>query len=436
MHGCRLIGLTATLLREGDANWLDGSDLGPVVYEATRAELVPEYLAPVRCIEISLEKLTKLEVVEALLSYHQGDHVLVFVEKVAMAKLLACTLGIVVLDGSCSHSLQNQVLDDFRKGKIKCLVSAHLLDESADIPELQVVIQAESFFGSRRQEAQRLGRLARWSAEKKALYPAKLPTFYVLIEQGNEKQQTRTLHRRQLETYEHMSEAMFLETIPFLPSCSIKAACKGEQWSTLLNRRIVDLAESDSDINVIEEEEYVENDSECRAKRPRVDNDVAQGSKSVEETSEEEFVEDDIIEVTLEVSSDDGIELIPREAPARESSDDGIELIPRDAPEVGIEVIPREAPLLRSNDDRIEAIAAIPKESPELSTKSSSDIELAPLRLGNDDDERIEVEPEVFSDDDDCELFPLWRSMPKEAPSCPYPFVENCAKPPIDLNSD
>merc|ERR1719158_174129 len=112
---------------------------------------------------------------------------------------------------------------------------------------------------------------------------------------------------------------------------------------------------------------------------------IAQGSKSVEETSEEEFVEDDIIEVTLEVSSDDGIELIPREAPARESSDDGIELIPRDAPEVGIEVIPREAPLLRSNDDRIEAIAAIPKESPELSTKSSSDIELAPLRL-----ERIE----------------------------------------------
>merc|ERR1712060_612591 len=74
-------------------------------------------------------------------------------------------------------------LDRFRRREIRALVATHVLDDSADFPELSVMIQMGGHFGSRRQEQQRLGRLLRWGAEKRRRWEQDdvRPTFYVLV---------------------------------------------------------------------------------------------------------------------------------------------------------------------------------------------------------------------------------------------------------------
>merc|ERR1712228_1073717 len=73
----------------------------------------------------------------------------------------------------------------FRKRQILAMVATHVLDDSADFPELAVLIQMGGFFASRRQEQQRLGRLLRWGPVKRRHWveSGKRPTFYVLVHQ-------------------------------------------------------------------------------------------------------------------------------------------------------------------------------------------------------------------------------------------------------------
>merc|ERR1712072_645652 len=77
------------------------------------------------------------------------------------------------------------ILERFRRRKILALVATHVLDDSADFPELNVVIQMGGFFSSRRQEQQRLGRLLRWGPTKRKRWEIsnERPTFYVLMHQ-------------------------------------------------------------------------------------------------------------------------------------------------------------------------------------------------------------------------------------------------------------
>lgn len=215
--GCqrRLVGLTGTLLREGG-----GTDpitdhtgaevpwplLGTCVHRETFAQLAPQYLAPVRCIEVRVppagkwRKLFarrplasavclsrgKFEVLEHLLARHAQDSLLITVERCEQARLIASTFGIIPLDGSVSSVQMKDYLDRFRRRKIMAFVATHVLDDSADFPELNVVIQMGGFFASRRQEQQRLGRLLRWSPTKRQQWDetGARPTFYVLVHEG------------------------------------------------------------------------------------------------------------------------------------------------------------------------------------------------------------------------------------------------------------
>jgi len=211
----RLVGLTGTLLREGGGTDVvtdqTGTEvpwplLGACVHRETFAELAPMYLAPVRCIEVRVPPAVKwrklfahrplasavclsrgkFEVLEHLLARHAQDSLLITVERCEQARLIASTFGIIPLDGSVSSAQMKDYLDRFRRRKILALVATHVLDDSADFPELNVVIQMGGFFASRRQEQQRLGRLLRWSPTKRRHWDetGARPTFYVLVHEG------------------------------------------------------------------------------------------------------------------------------------------------------------------------------------------------------------------------------------------------------------
>ncbi|KAL9179190.1 hypothetical protein ACHAXT_008480 [Thalassiosira profunda] len=185
---CRL-GLTATLVREddliSDLNFL----IGPKLYEANWMDLTTQgYLANVQCVEVwcpmtgpfMREYLTadnsrlkqllyvmnpaKLRAAEFLVRFHEdrGDKIIVFSDLVYSLKLYAAMLKRPMIYGETSERERQAILGTFRTSDaLRTICISKVGDTSIDLPEANVIIQVSSHFGSRRQEAQRLGRILR-----------------------------------------------------------------------------------------------------------------------------------------------------------------------------------------------------------------------------------------------------------------------------------
>lgn len=186
---CRL-GLTATLVREddliSDLNFL----IGPKLYEANWMDLTAAgYLANVQCVEIWCSMTapfmgeylrpntnartkqllyvmnpTKIRTVEYLVKFHEarGDKIIVFSDLVYSLKLYADVLKRPLIYGETPEKERQAILGIFRSTKtVSTICLSKVGDTSIDLPEANVVIQVSSHFGSRRQEAQRLGRILR-----------------------------------------------------------------------------------------------------------------------------------------------------------------------------------------------------------------------------------------------------------------------------------
>mmetsp|Transcript_6891 Transcript_6891/g.16006 ORF Transcript_6891/g.16006 Transcript_6891/m.16006 type:complete len:768 (-) Transcript_6891:51-2354(-) len=185
---CRL-GLTATLVREddliSDLNFL----IGPKLYEANWMDLTAQgYLANVQCVEVwcpmtgpfmkeylmasnaRLKQLlyvmnpSKLRAVEFLVRFHEerGDKIIVFSDLVYSLKLYAEMLKKPLIYGETPERERQAILGTFRAtDMIRTICISKVGDTSIDLPEANVIIQVSSHFGSRRQEAQRLGRILR-----------------------------------------------------------------------------------------------------------------------------------------------------------------------------------------------------------------------------------------------------------------------------------
>ncbi len=185
---CRL-GLTATLVREddliSDLNFL----IGPKLYEANWMDLTAQgYLANVQCVEVwcpmtgpfmkeylmasnsRLKQLlyvmnpSKLRAVEFLVRFHEerGDKIIVFSDLVYSLKLYAEMLKKPLIYGETPERERQAILGTFRASDtIRTICISKVGDTSIDLPEANVIIQVSSHFGSRRQEAQRLGRILR-----------------------------------------------------------------------------------------------------------------------------------------------------------------------------------------------------------------------------------------------------------------------------------
>ncbi|XP_054712229.1 general transcription and DNA repair factor IIH helicase subunit XPB-like [Uloborus diversus] len=204
---CKL-GLTATLVREDDKiqdlNFL----IGPKLYEANWLELQNNgYIAKVQCAEVwcpmspefyreyliakAAKKLllfvmnpNKFRSCQFLIRYHEvrSDKVIVFSDNVFALKHYAIKMNRPYIYGPTSQAERMQILQNFKYNpKVNTIFVSKVADTSFDLPEANVLIQISSHGGSRRQEAQRLGRILR--AKKGAFAEEYNAFFYTLVSQ-------------------------------------------------------------------------------------------------------------------------------------------------------------------------------------------------------------------------------------------------------------
>ncbi|AKV58849.1 DNA repair helicase XPB [Corynebacterium riegelii] len=185
----RRLGLTATLVREDGREDDVFSLIGPKRYDAPWKELeMAGYIATAECVEVRTtltaeERLVyasaetreryrlaacsrgKLGVVEKLLALHAGKQTLIIGAYVDQLEEIAQHIGAQLIDGTTSTKKRETAFQAFRDGEISTLVVSKVANFSIDLPEAAVAIQVSGTFGSRQEEAQRLGRLLRPKAD-------------------------------------------------------------------------------------------------------------------------------------------------------------------------------------------------------------------------------------------------------------------------------
>ncbi len=185
----RRLGLTATLVREDGMEGEVFSLIGPKRFDVPWKEIEAQgYIAPAECIEVRVnlteaERLayataepeeryrycattrTKRDVVQELVSLHAKEQILVIGQYLDQLDDLGETLGAPVIQGSTPQKVREELFQSFRTGEISCLVVSKVANFSIDLPEATIAIQVSGAFGSRQEEAQRLGRVLRPKAD-------------------------------------------------------------------------------------------------------------------------------------------------------------------------------------------------------------------------------------------------------------------------------
>jgi DNA excision repair protein ERCC-3 len=185
----RRLGLTATLVREDGMEGEVFSLIGPKRFDVPWKEIEAQgYIAPADCVEVRVtltdaERLnyataeqedrykfcattqTKKAVAIALAKQHADDQVLVIGQYLEQIDELAAALGVPVIKGATPIKEREILYAKFKSGEIKCLVVSKVANFSIDLPEASIAIQVSGTFGSRQEEAQRLGRILRPKAD-------------------------------------------------------------------------------------------------------------------------------------------------------------------------------------------------------------------------------------------------------------------------------
>ena len=181
----RRLGLTATLVREDGLEGEVFSLIGPKRFDVPWKEIEAQgYIAPAECIEVRVtlteaERLlyataepenryrqcattkTKRAIVELLTKHHKDDQVLVIGQYIDQLDELSEVLGVPLIKGDTPVNERERLFNLFRAGEVKCLVVSKVANFSIDLPDATVAIQVSGAFGSRQEEAQRLGRILR-----------------------------------------------------------------------------------------------------------------------------------------------------------------------------------------------------------------------------------------------------------------------------------
>jgi DNA excision repair protein ERCC-3 len=195
----RRLGLTATLIREDGREGDVFSLIGPKRYDAPWRDIEAQgWIAPADCTEVRVtltdaERMayavaepeeqyrkaatarTKLPVVRALVERHRGDQVLVIGAYLDQLQELGTGLDAPVVRGQTTSRERERLFDAFRRGEVSTLVLSKVGNFSIDLPEAAVAIQVSGTFGSRQEEAQRLGRILRPKADGRQAH------FYTVV---------------------------------------------------------------------------------------------------------------------------------------------------------------------------------------------------------------------------------------------------------------
>ncbi|MPZ80156.1 MAG: helicase [Actinophytocola sp.] len=181
----RRLGLTATLVREDGREGDVFSLIGPKRYDVPWRDIEAQgWIAPAECIEVRVtltdsERLayataepeeryklcstveTKVPVVQKILARHPDDPTLVIGAYLDQLEELGAVLEVPIIQGSTRNAERERLFDLFRRGELRTLVVSKVANFSIDLPEATVAVQVSGTFGSRQEEAQRLGRLLR-----------------------------------------------------------------------------------------------------------------------------------------------------------------------------------------------------------------------------------------------------------------------------------
>ncbi|GAA4869302.1 DEAD/DEAH box helicase [Serinicoccus chungangensis] len=195
----RRLGLTATLVREDGRESDVFSLIGPKRFDAPWKDIEAQgYIAPADCVEVRVSLSDSMRmayavaepderyrfaacapakdaVVEQLVGRHQGQPTLVIGQYLDQLDQLASRLDAPLITGETTVAQRQELFRQFREGEISLLVVSKVANFSIDLPEASVAIQVSGTFGSRQEEAQRLGRVLRPKGDGRTAH------FYTLV---------------------------------------------------------------------------------------------------------------------------------------------------------------------------------------------------------------------------------------------------------------
>lgn len=200
LQAVRRVGLTATLVREDGCQGYVFSLVGPKRYDVPWKELeTTGWIAKAECVEVRLdlseekeleyavaqarekhriasENPLKIQIVKELVNKFTEDKILIIGQYLNQLNEIAKLLNVPIITGKTPNSVRDQIYSDFKTGKIKVLVVSKVANFAVDLPDASMAIQISGTFGSRQEEAQRLGRILRPKE--------RISRFFTLITRG------------------------------------------------------------------------------------------------------------------------------------------------------------------------------------------------------------------------------------------------------------
>jgi DNA excision repair protein ERCC-3 len=195
----RRLGLTATLVREDGKEGDVFSLIGPKRFDAPWKEIEAQgYIAPAACYEVRIDlpegehleyaianqedkyrlaasSPVKIPIIQKLLAKHAGEPTLIIGQYIDQLNAVSGALNAKLITGETPVDERERLFAEFREGRNNVLVVSKVANFSIDLPEASVAIQISGSYGSRQEEAQRLGRLLRPKAD------GRTASFYTLI---------------------------------------------------------------------------------------------------------------------------------------------------------------------------------------------------------------------------------------------------------------
>jgi len=229
----RRLGLTATLVREDGREGDVFSLIGPKRYDAPWRDIEAQgWIAPARCTEVRVtltdeERMTyavaeaedryrvgacarsKLAVVEAICraALARGEPTLVIGQYINQLEVLATTLGAPLVVGRTPVKERQRLFEAFRQGEEPVLVVSKVANFSIDLPEASVAVQVSGTFGSRQEEAQRLGRILRPKADGRQAH------FFAVVSRDTNDQEFAVRRQRFLAEQGYAYRILDAETV-------------------------------------------------------------------------------------------------------------------------------------------------------------------------------------------------------------------------------
>ncbi|OAB30259.1 helicase [Paenibacillus macquariensis subsp. defensor] len=206
IQATRRLGLTATLVREDGCEQDVFSLVGPKRYDMPWRQLeVKGWIAKVDCMEIRVpmsidlkdkyhcaegkhkfriaaENPAKLTVISRIIQQHPQSCVLVIGQYLDQLEWIAASIGAPLISGKMSQQERNGLYDSFRRGEVRILVVSKVANFAVDLPDASVAIEVSGSFGSRQEEAQRLGRILRPKSANNRAY------FYTLVTKDSKEE--------------------------------------------------------------------------------------------------------------------------------------------------------------------------------------------------------------------------------------------------------